>query len=304
MRYMRTILVFVLSAQATVRAQQLNPDNISISAQPVLDAAGPKQRVAIKAVYLIVCEKDNSAGTGFLIKAGVIVTNEHVVGNCTKDDLVAISPTNGKIHFTRLATDKDRDLALLKPSEDLNGGLELARTNDPAPGTEVSTWGYPFIYNGTYPLLSIGYVAGYRQEEKPKRNVHHLIINGAFNHGNSGGPLLVTRDNRVIGVVVATYHFFPKYVQETIDVLKAPSGGVSTGRFSALDASGHSQPLVDQQVIGIILEEFYQITQVMIGEAISVSELRNLIIEKQNELGLQQPQAAKDEKGAARRAKP
>jgi hypothetical protein len=55
-------------------------------------------------------------------------------------------------------------------------------------------------------------------------------------------------------------------------------GGVSTGRFNRT-VNGKQEAVFDEQVIGMILEEFYHKTQVMIGEAISVSELREYIIE-------------------------
>jgi hypothetical protein len=164
------------------------------------------------------------------------------------------------------------------PSSKLAGGLELGDDTDPPPGRTVSTWGYPLLYNGIQPLLSVGYVAGFRSVTKGARTTKHLIINGAFNHGNSGGPLMMARDNRVVGVVVTTYHFFPDYVQQTISALEAPGGGVSTGRFNRT-VNGKQEAVFDEQVIGMILEEFYHKTQVMIGEAISVSELREYIIE-------------------------
>lgn len=281
----RWILVFVLALPAVVSANaQAVPDNASVSAGPVLDAAGPKQRVAIRAVYLISCAKDNIAGTGFLLSNGLIVTNHHVIGTCNAGELLVISSSSKRVIISQRILDEDRDLALLKPSERLGGGLELAAIADPLPGTTVSTWGYPFLYNGYYPLLSVGYVAGYRDEVKPNaKKVKHIVVNGAFNHGNSGGPLLVAQDNKVVGVVVATYHFFPGYVDSTIKAMKQPHGGIFTGA-SVTDANGKTTALSDQQVVGFILEEFYQKTQVVIGEAISASELRNFLAEKEKEL--------------------
>jgi S1-C subfamily serine protease len=275
----------LLGLTATPAASQaLNLDQLAVSVQPVLDVAGPQQRTAIKAVYLIYCAKDSSAGTGFLIARGILITNEHVVGTCREPDLIAIAPTNKRVHFSLVIVDKIRDLALLKPTETLGGGLELANDADPAPGTTVSTWGYPLMYNDTSPLLSVGYVAGFRRENKNGANVKHLIVNGAFNHGNSGGPLLMAGGTKVVGIVVATYHFFPEYVGKVIDDLQKPRGGIYSG-FSRTDANGTKTDLSDSQVVGAMLQEFYYRTQVMIGEAISVSELQTLISEKQSELG-------------------
>jgi S1-C subfamily serine protease len=288
MRLSKIVLVLALALPAVISAgAQAIPDNASVSAGPVLDAAGPKQRVAIKAVYLVGCAKDNIAGTGFLLSNGLIVTNHHVIGTCEAAELTVISSSSKRVTVSQCVFDEDRDLALLRPSEKLSGGLELAAIADPLPGTAVSTWGYPFLYNGYYPLLSVGYIAGYRDELRPNsKKVKRIIVNGAFNRGNSGGPLLIAQENKVIGVVVATYHFFPAYVDTTIKAMKEPRGGIFTGTFSVTDANGRKTDLSDQQVVGIILEEFYQKTQVMIGEAISASELRHFLAEKKTELSL------------------
>lgn len=290
---MRRFLLFavVTCCCLSVSAQETPasiPAKTSISSAVVLDAAGEEQRQAIKSVYLILCRSDNSAGTGFLLSNGLMVTNAHVVGTCNKDSLEAISPLNEKVVFSQIETDSGRDLALLKPSKALKGGLEIDQTSrDPVPGTTVSTWGYPLLYNGISPLLSVGYVAGFRQDA----TVKHIVVNGAFNHGNSGGPLLASHSKKVIGVVVSTYHFFPKEIDFAIQRFKKSESGMSTG-FTTTDANGATVQLLDMQVVGIILEEFYRKTQVVIGEAISASELRAFLAEKSASLGVQKKKAA------------
>jgi S1-C subfamily serine protease len=179
----------------------------SVDSALVLDAAGPEQRKSLGAIYLIVCP-GGSAGTGFLLESGVIVTNAHVVGTCDHENLVGITAENHQIRFRRVITDAHRDLSLLIPSNTLKGGLKLANKDSPVPGTTVSTWGYPLLYNGVSPLLSVGYVSGYRKDMSNGSTVKHIVVNGAFNHGNSGGPLLVAHSNEVIGVVVLTYNFY------------------------------------------------------------------------------------------------
>jgi S1-C subfamily serine protease len=130
-------------------------------------------------------------GHGIPTQHGLIVTNQHVVGTCEPDELQVISSASQRVTLTRAIIDKDRDLALLRPSRNILGGLELSAAKKPLPGTVVSTWGYQFLYNGYYPLLSVGYVAGYREVQlSNRRKVKHVIVNGAFNHGNSGGRFL------------------------------------------------------------------------------------------------------------------
>lgn len=269
------------------------PSNASIASQPVLDAAGEEQRHAIGAIYLVVCPIDQISGSGFLLSNGLMVTNNHVIGTCDKNTLFALSSDNNRVLFAQIEKDVDRDLALLRPSELRSGGLRLsAELRGPVPGTTVTTWGYPLLYNGVSPLLSVGYIAGYRDEKAGNRTVKRIIVNGAFNPGNSGGPLLAAHSNEVVGVVVATYHMFPPQIDAAIQAfIKGGHGGMSTGTFSTTDANGKTTGLYDLQVVGIILEQFYQRTQVMLGEAISVSELRDFVREKSGAFRVAESQA-------------
>lgn len=282
---METRLVFLRAAIAilmlcrVITAQTQLPTSVDSSL--VLDAAGSEQRKSLVSIYLIECP-GVSAGTGFLLESGLMVTNAHVVSSCSEQNLIAITAKNHQFKFNRIVKDEGRDLALLIPKEDLRGGLKLADKDNPVPGTTVSTWGYPLLYNGTSPLLSVGYVSGYRVDSSSGTPVRHIIVNGAFNHGNSGGPLLVARSNEVIGVVTLTYHFYPPQVKQIIDVLAGQQSGVVVGTVKKPD--GTSTPVMEAQVTATVLEEFYEKTQVMIGEAISGSEVRAMLQEHVKDL--------------------
>ena len=147
---------------SAARAQSPVPVPTSVDTAMVLDAAGPEQRKSLNAIYLIICPSDGGfeAGSGFALDTGVLVTNSHVVGTCTEKNLFGISSDNQRLTFSRIINDGERDLALLLPTVKPTGGLKLAENDSPEPGTLVSTWGYPFVYNGASPLLSVGYVAG------------------------------------------------------------------------------------------------------------------------------------------------
>ena len=213
---------------------------------------------------------------GFLLDTGVIVTNVHVVATCMEQTLSGISTANKRVKFSRIIRDADRDLALLVPVEKLTGGLKLAANASPVPRTIVSTWGYPFGYDGISPLLSVGYVSGYREDTSSGKAVKHIVVNGAFNHGNSGGPLMVSHDNEVVGVVVLTYNFYPPEVRQFIDgLMKHKDSGFMIGTLTHPD--GSKEELSEAYITALILDEFYQKTQVMIGEAIAGSEVAAVI---------------------------
>ena len=256
----------------------------SVDSALILDAAGPEQRKSLGAIYLVVCP-GVGAGTGFLLESGVIVTNAHVVGTCNQETLLAITAQNQAIHFDKVISDTSRDLALLTPKAPQQGGLKLAVRDNPVPGTTVSTWGYPLLYNGASPLLSVGYVSGYRVDSSSGKSVKHIVVNGAFNHGNSGGPLLVSHSNEVVGIVVLTYHFYPPEVKQIIDALANQEYGLIVGTRRKPD--GTIEQLSEAKVTAMVLGEFYQKTQVMIREAIAASELKAFMKEHSAEIPMQ-----------------
>lgn len=275
MTVVAAMLTCSLHAQAPIQVPT------SVDASSLLDAAGPQQRSFLDAVYLIVCPTEG-AGTGFFVRNGVIVTNSHVVGSCREDTLYAISSKNEHVQFAKIVNDKVRDLALLVPKQHLTHGLTLSATDSPLPGTTVSTWGYPLLYNGTTPLLSVGYISGFRTDQSNGRGVKHIVVNGAFNHGNSGGPLFIARNNEVIGVVVLTFHFYPPEVKQIIDALAKEHWGLMIGTRKL--PNGQTEQVSDAQVTAMVLDEFYQKTQVMIGEAVAASEVVSLLSEHSAEL--------------------
>ncbi len=106
-------------------------------------------------------------------------------------------------------------------------------------------------------------------------------MNGAFNPGNSGGPLFRAKDNKVIGVVVAKFHLYPPMVMNAIKAMGTVDFGIV---HHAKDAQGNPVDISESKMMSLVLEQFYKTTQVMIGEAISVSELRAFLRRKDAEL--------------------
>ena len=273
-----------LSISAKLSSQAPITSPVSVDSHMVLDAAGPEQRQSIGNIYLIACQQGQqlSVGTGFVIEGGVVITNSHVTATCDEKTLLGVTPTNKAISFKRVIKDDTRDLAILIPVLPLTGGFRLATSENVDPGTVVSTWGYPFAYNGVSPLLSVGYVSGYRSQLANGKMVKHVVVNGAFNHGNSGGPLLVSQHKEVIGIVVLTYLFYPPEIKQIIEALSNQRSGVIFGSRTMPD--GTTQGISEAQITGMVLNEFYNKTQVMIGEAIGVSELHALLAEHQADL--------------------
>jgi S1-C subfamily serine protease len=291
-------LGFVLVAIAIAGHAQVPPGSnsgVPVATQWTLDAATAIQRTRIKSVFMMVCPATQKKGTGFLIDSGLIVTNEHVVNGCTAAQMEANPPTGGVVHFTSVTVDSERDLAVLHPKERLSGGLSLGSDTALRLESKVTTWGFPLIYNGPAPILSVGYVAGFEtvsvKTKSGVRTVKHIVVNGAFNPGNSGGPVF-SDDNKVVGVVVWKMRILSQTVPKVIDGLKHPQASLG-GTFTMTLPDGTTRGLSNEEAVSLVLEEFYTTVQVMIGEAISVSELKDLLAKIPPEPGPASPSAPK-----------
>lgn len=253
--------------------------NVPISTRWTLDAVGETGRTAINSVYMIVCPKTLKKGTGFLIKTGQIITNEHVVRDCLVSEIYAYSSYRKKISFRQILLDEKRDLAILIPAEKIQGGLSLGSDDNLLVGKLVFTWGFPLGYNGPPPILSVGYLSGFKAYEKNnsgKDFIKHLVVNGAFNPGNSGGPLFISDDDKVIGIVVSKHEPISEDLLFKIEVLAKNRTGVG---FTFIDNEGNEKLLIESQIVAELLQYFRDFTQVMIGEAISISELKAFLHE-------------------------
>src|ERR1700674_802515 len=283
MRKTLSTLVLCLSLHAFAQ--------IPVATQTLLDGVkSPASKNVIKSVLRIECPKDNAKGTGFVVSGvGVIATNAHVAGNCSATDLVGVSPvSNEPVKFSSMVKDDNRDIALLCPTKALAFSLKLSGDEQPLVETEVETWGYPLRYNRAAPVLSRGYLAGYDeglddQGRLKSPLVEHLIVNGAFNPGNSGGPLIDRATGNVVGIVVEKWGLFLPFVEQVITALQ--NSPTKTGSSMAYtDANGNTRPASNEEITAAALKEVYNKSQVMVGEAISVSELNTFIKEKKKDL--------------------
>jgi len=247
--------------------------SLPVTTKWLLDSVGETGRSTIASVYMLVCPQTQSKGTAFLLKNGMMISNWHVVEGTSATDLIGLSSNGSQSHFSNMIIDQHRDLVMLEPKEPLSGGLSIQKEDDIQVGTQVATWGFPLGYDGPAPLLSIGYLSGFNDSppyEKTASVVKHLVVNGAFNPGNSGGPLMVTGGEKVIGVVVSKHAPITSFVASAIKALSEAKSGVT---FNYTDQSGNPQMMVEAQVVAEVLSHFRSLTQVMIGEAIAASEL-------------------------------
>ena len=139
------------------------------------------------------------AGTGFIIdSAGLILTNHHVVDGA---DRIMVRLTDGRnLHATRVGSDPDTDIALIKV--DSARPLPYALLGD-SDSLRVGEWvvaiGNPLAYEHT---VTVGVVSFIGRKLFDSSLDRYIQTDAAINFGNSGGPLINAR-GEVIGINAA-----------------------------------------------------------------------------------------------------
>lgn len=170
---------------------------ISASAQTAQEIA----KKAFRSTVLLVMEDANgrplSLGSGFLVRAGEIATNLHVIEGAARG---YAKPVGQKAKYDIqgvTAIDARRDLVILKIFGPLAVSLTLGNSDVVEVGEAVYAVGNPQGLEGTF---SQGIVSSIRDVGGDKL----LQITAAISPGSSGGPVLNGRAE-VIGVSVATF---------------------------------------------------------------------------------------------------
>ena len=139
------------------------------------------------------------AGTGFVIDPeGLILTNHHVVDGA---DRIMVRLTDGRnLHATRIGSDADTDVALIKVES--TRPLPYAALGD-SDALRVGEWvvaiGNPLAYEHT---VTVGVVSFIGRKLFDSSLDRYIQTDAAINFGNSGGPLINAR-GEVIGINAA-----------------------------------------------------------------------------------------------------
>lgn len=142
----------------------------------------------------------DSTGTAFFVSPTHLVTNHHVVDQCTE-----LTNADGRT-LTILAQDPLSDLALLRYPEKSESYLTIDADREIELGTQVSALGYPLygIINTqlTYTVGVVSATSGLQDDPNT------FALTAPLHPGNSGGPV-INAANDVVGVVVSgvSYEF-------------------------------------------------------------------------------------------------
>ena len=152
-------------------------------------------------VFLITTADRNgnalASGTGFLVsKDGYLVTNHHVIRKAASAVAKADNGSTFRVEGI-LATDLERDLAILKITNRDTPALALGTSLRIKAGERVAVIGSPLGLEGS---LSEGIVAANRDVKEFGRL---LQITAPISHGSSGSPVLDFKGN-VVGVAASS----------------------------------------------------------------------------------------------------
>lgn len=149
-----------------------------------------------------------TTGTGFYVDNNHIITNEHVVQNCKLIYTMGDKGVHKRIRqqpAQLIATDKNKDLALLKSPSRANRIATLRANNGIKKGDPVLVIGYPGEQSqiGHYSKAhgKIIRVIG------PQGKEQFVEFTDSVRKGNSGGPLLDPNGN-IIGVITGILSYY------------------------------------------------------------------------------------------------
>ncbi len=139
-----------------------------------------------------------SSGTGFVVAPGRALTNAHVIEDCRG---VRVRVSGGTDLPARvLASDRERDLALVEVPPDAGPPLAFRRDTNLRRGEGVVTYGFPLAgLLSSGPTLTTGEISALAGLADNQRQFQ---ISAPVQPGNSGGPLLDMGGN-VVGVIVS-----------------------------------------------------------------------------------------------------
>ena len=192
MKYMAAVLLLV----AAMSAQ--NVPNTNKGSHLDIPAISREAHGAV--VSIVVSDKNGhpvAQGSGFLIsKDGQVVTNYHVIKNGSS----AVIKFPGGAFFVVdgvLASDKDRDVAIIKAHGNDFRALTLGNSDLLQVGEEVVAIGSPLSLEST---VSNGIVSAIRTVEDEGSNFLQITV--PISPGSSGGPLF-NMSGKVVGITTS-----------------------------------------------------------------------------------------------------
>ena len=229
--------------------------------------------VLAKHVLRVQCQSSVQLGTAFVHKSGLVVTASHVVASCSPTDLRLVDSLGKFVSVKSAKVDTDIDLALLTPQELFAPGLKINQSESLVVGTTLAIWGFPSGYGGEIPLLTVGYLSGTGVVANPKPH-KRLLVNAAFNSGNSGGPVIETASMTVVGIVNAKLTPIPQEIEAALGALELQSTGQT---YTVTRQDGSTTKVTEAQLVASVLHYLRSQTQLVLGTAVLSTDLNEFL---------------------------
>jgi S1-C subfamily serine protease len=276
----KKLVVYIASLFLTIQylAYANASEQILTSIPSTSDSVGKTSELALRSVFRVICKSHHTGGTAFLHRSGNIITAAHVVEGCRPRDLVLVGAETRETAVAKIILDRHHDIALLTPKTKIETDpIQISPSTRIKVGSQVVAWGYPGGYRGLAPLLTVGYLSGVDATENPDRSkTAKWIVNAAFNRGNSGGPLVDVESGDVVGVVSSKLAPMPKNIESALEALDRGPGASSVHRYTVKDGKTEKQ-LHEGQIVAMILEYLQSQTQLVIGSAVMLNDLRGFM---------------------------
>jgi S1-C subfamily serine protease len=219
------------------------------------------------------CKSSGSTGTAFVHKSGRVITAAHVVDGCPVADL-GLFIKDSRLAVADVVADSWLDIALLTPKGSLGSGLPVGSGEGLQLGDTVVSWGFPMGYFGLDPMVTVGYLAAVAPVPAKPKPVLRTFVNGAFNLGNSGGPVIDVQSLTVVGIVNAKMTPIPSDVAAAMTAMQNQSSGFV---YTARTSDGRTVTLSEAQVVARVLEHLQSQTQLVVGTAVILGDVREFL---------------------------
>jgi S1-C subfamily serine protease len=179
------------------------PAAAGVETRPV--GAAPDERLGLSSAVrtatpsVVQVIAGGSSGSGVIVQPrGLIVTNQHVVGNARR--VTVVTADNRRIPAAVETSDARQDLAILRPNGVAGPGAQVAAEPDGGLqiGDQVFAIGSPFDLPGT---VTAGIVSAVGRVNAAN-GIPMIQTDAPINPGNSGGGLFDLR-GRLVGIPTA-----------------------------------------------------------------------------------------------------
>ncbi len=215
-------------------------------------------------------------GTGVILENGNVLTAAHVINDTGPYDFFFRSYLGDVFTVKEVIFSSCYDLALIIPDRSSHiRGLKVSDTNMLDLGEFVYTFGFPAGYYGMTPLLSAGYISGQTTISDsilPERD--NLVVNAAFNSGNSGGALFIEGSNEIHGIVVSKLAPFPPWFETVLDALATDEAGFEV---NVTNSSGELVSMPIGQLHSYLIDHLRSQVQLVLGFAEPASSINRFL---------------------------